>query len=65
MPSALPVSLTSMNYASVVFVAGVAFAGIWYAISGRKTYHGPPLPGVDSEARRESADYKRSSADMH
>lgn len=41
MPSALPVTETSMNYASVVFVAGVVASAVWYAISGRKYYHGP------------------------
>jgi hypothetical protein len=34
MPSALPVTLNTMNYASVVFVAGVTFAGVWYAVRG-------------------------------
>jgi hypothetical protein len=53
-----------MNYASVVFVAGVTFAGVWYAISGRKTYQGPPLPASDIEARRASAEYRRSSASI-
>jgi len=65
MPSALPVDLEGMNYASVVFVAGVVFAGVWYAVNGRKTYQGPPLPGVDADVRRASADYRRSSASMH
>lgn len=59
MPAAIPVTLENMNYASVVFVAGVVFAGVWYAIRGRKTYHGPPAP-VDPE-RRASADIRRAS----
>lgn len=54
MPSALPVTLNGMNYASVVFVAGVTFAGVWYAVRGRKTYQGPPTP-VAEELRRNSA----------
>ena len=64
MPSALPVTVDGMNYASVVFVSGVTFAGVWYAISGRKTYEGPPLPASYMEARRSSAEYRRSSASI-
>lgn len=59
MPSAVPVDLETMNYACVVFVAGVAFAGIWYAIRGRKTYQGPPAP-VDTD-RRNSQEVRRPS----
>ena len=44
MPAALPVTLENMNYASIVFVAGVVLSGAWYAIRGRKTYQGPPVP---------------------
>lgn len=36
MPVATPVTMTSMNYASVVFVGFTALSGIWYFISGRK-----------------------------
>ena len=36
MPVAIPVTMTSMNYASVVFVGFTALSGIWYFISGRK-----------------------------
>lgn len=41
MPSALPVTASGMNYASVVFVFGLLASALWYAISGRKYYHGP------------------------
>ncbi|KAL1592273.1 hypothetical protein SLS60_011350 [Paraconiothyrium brasiliense] len=37
MPTALPVSEVSMNYASVVLVGLVSLSGIWYAMSGRKS----------------------------
>jgi hypothetical protein len=57
MPAALPVTLENMNYASVVFVAGVFFSGAWYAIRGRKTYQGPPLP-VESVDRRRSSEVR-------
>lgn len=36
MPTALPVTEVSMNYASVVLVGLISLSGIWYAISGRK-----------------------------
>lgn len=36
MPTALPVSEVSMNYASVVLVGLISLSGVWYAISGRK-----------------------------
>ncbi|KAF7556206.1 hypothetical protein G7Z17_g1606 [Cylindrodendrum hubeiense] len=42
MPSALPVSSTTMNYASVVFVAATLVSGVWYWVWGRKNYAGPP-----------------------
>lgn len=59
MPAALPVTLENMNYASVVFVAGVAFAGLWYAIRGRKTYQGPPVPIENEVSRRRSSEVGR------
>lgn len=37
MPTALPVTAVSMNYASVVFVGLSGISGIWYLISGRKS----------------------------
>ncbi|BFZ63679.1 hypothetical protein YB2330_004811 [Saitoella coloradoensis] len=41
MPTAIPVTKTSMNYASVLFAFfGVVSAG-WYAVWGRKYYVGP------------------------
>ncbi|KAL5375907.1 hypothetical protein DPSP01_010900 [Paraphaeosphaeria sporulosa] len=42
MPTALPVTEVSMNYASVVLVGLISLSGIWYAISGRKHFTGPP-----------------------
>ncbi|GFZ43713.1 hypothetical protein JCM24511_01433 [Saitozyma sp. JCM 24511] len=41
MPTAIPVTPTSMNYASVVFAGFSAVAALWYAINARKHYHGP------------------------
>ena len=42
MPTAIPVSKESMNYAVVVFVGIIVLSAVWYMISGRKNYHGPP-----------------------
>ncbi|GAD95857.1 amino acid permease, putative [Paecilomyces variotii No. 5] len=42
MPTALPVTKVSMNYASAVFAGFMAIAAAWYGISARKTYKGPP-----------------------
>jgi amino acid transporter len=36
MPTALPVTIVSMNYASVVLVGFMALAGVWYGIHARK-----------------------------
>ena len=36
MPTALPVTQVSMNYASVVLVGFMALAGIWYGVHARK-----------------------------
>ncbi|KAI1632431.1 amino acid transporter [Biscogniauxia mediterranea] len=42
MPTALPVTVTSMNYAIVVFLGFMALSAIWYALYARKVYKGPP-----------------------
>ncbi|KAM0129362.1 hypothetical protein ACHAP3_007867 [Botrytis cinerea] len=42
MPTALPVTKVSMNYASVVLVGFMAIAAVWYAAYARKVYKGPP-----------------------
>ncbi|KAF9562854.1 amino acid transporter [Agrocybe pediades] len=44
MPAVIPVTQVTMNYASVVFVGFAAISAIWYLISGRKNYSGPPAP---------------------
>lgn len=44
MPVAIPVTLSNMNYASVVFMGFAAISVIWYLISGRKNFSGPPVP---------------------
>lgn len=42
MPTALPVTEVTMNYASVVFVGFLVISAVWYAIHARKAYKGPP-----------------------
>ncbi|KAL9595327.1 MAG: hypothetical protein Q9219_006504 [cf. Caloplaca sp. 3 TL-2023] len=42
MPTALPVTKVSMNYASVVLMGFAAIATMWYFIYARKAYNGPP-----------------------
>ncbi|KAG7087807.1 hypothetical protein E1B28_013748 [Marasmius oreades] len=44
MPPVVPVTPVTMNYASVVFVGFGVFSGVWYMISGRHHYTGPPEP---------------------
>lgn len=43
MPVTLPVSPTTMNYASVVFSAFGSISVIWYFIYARKHFTGPPV----------------------
>ncbi|ORY59699.1 amino acid/polyamine transporter I [Pseudomassariella vexata] len=42
MPTAIPVTAVSMNYAIVVFVGFMALSAIWYGVHARKVYKGPP-----------------------
>lgn len=43
MPVAIPVTATSMNYASVVFAGFFSVAVAWYFVSARKSFRGPPV----------------------
>ncbi|PLB44399.1 amino acid transporter [Aspergillus steynii IBT 23096] len=47
MPTTIPVTLESMNYASVVFVGFVAISAFWYWIWGYRNYAGPPTTETD------------------
>lgn len=42
MPSAIPVTAETVNYAPVVFVFACLVSGIWYWVWGHKNYAGPP-----------------------
>ncbi|KAG9217802.1 hypothetical protein CCMSSC00406_0005172 [Pleurotus cornucopiae] len=50
MPATLPVTRSSMNYASAVFVGFGAISGVWYMISGRYNYSGPPMPQTEKDS---------------
>ena len=50
MPIALPVTATSMNYASVVLMFFVVFSAIWYYAYAHKVYKGPPDALIRVEA---------------
>ncbi|EHA54521.1 hypothetical protein MCOR27_008820 [Pyricularia oryzae] len=43
MPSYLPVTPETVNYAPVVFVAATIVSGVWYIVWGRENYAGPPV----------------------
>ncbi|TGO45734.1 hypothetical protein BOTNAR_0643g00030 [Botryotinia narcissicola] len=47
MPTAIPVTPTSMNYASVVFVFFASISLLWYVIRGRKEFSGPPVVSAE------------------
>ncbi|KAJ7108061.1 amino acid transporter [Mycena crocata] len=51
MPAVLPVTPTTMNYASVVFVAFALMSAVWYLISGRYHYRGPDIPSAPEEVQ--------------
>jgi amino acid transporter len=42
MPSAIPVTAETVNYAPVVFVFATGVSAIWYWVWGHKNYAGPP-----------------------
>ncbi|KAJ5159175.1 Amino acid/polyamine transporter I [Penicillium coprophilum] len=42
MPTSLPVTAVSMNYASVVFVGFMTISAVWFLVYARKSYKGPP-----------------------
>ena len=55
MPTFLPVTAVSMNYASVVLAAVILLSTAWYFVWGKKNYEGPPThEDAVLEARRAS-----------
>lgn len=47
MPTAIPVTPSSMNYASVVFIFFASISLLWYVIRGRKEFSGPPVVSAE------------------
>ncbi|CAF1252123.1 unnamed protein product [Rotaria sp. Silwood1] len=47
MPTAIPITPSSMNYASVLFVFFAGVSILWYVISGRKHFTGPPVLSLE------------------
>ncbi|KAK2750353.1 hypothetical protein FQN57_003833 [Myotisia sp. PD_48] len=43
MPVAIPVTASSMNYASVVFAGFATISVVWYFVRARKAFTGPPV----------------------
>jgi amino acid transporter len=61
MPTFLPVTPQTMNYASVVFAGFFFIATLWYFVWGKKNYEGPPThEEAVLEARRASIASHRS-----
>ncbi|KAJ5832203.1 GabA permease [Penicillium riverlandense] len=50
MPATLPVSASSMNYASVVFAGFGTISIIWYFAYARKHFTGPPVSSEEARA---------------
>ncbi|KAM4062679.1 amino acid permease [Hirsutella rhossiliensis] len=48
MPVSLPVTASSMNYASAVFAGFAAIAFVWYFAYARKNFTGPPVADADA-----------------
>ncbi len=42
MPSSIPVTAATVNYAPVVFVGATVISAAWYIVWGHKNYAGPP-----------------------
>ena len=70
MPTALPVTPDTMNYASVYFMGIVVFALFWYYFRGKKHYTGPvsqknqPMVQSESQSSADAADTKDPKTDV-
>ncbi|CAF1204640.1 unnamed protein product [Rotaria sp. Silwood1] len=51
MPTTIPVTPSSMNYASVLFVLFAGVSILWYVISGRKYFTGPQVPLIEESGK--------------
>ena len=52
-PYALPTTVASMNYNSVILVGVFALTGFWWLVHGMRNYEGPKL-GMMMDERRAS-----------
>jgi amino acid permease (GABA permease) len=52
MPTVIPVTPSSMNYASVLFVFFAGVSVLWYGVSGRKHFTGPTVPSLKKSPER-------------
>lgn len=64
MPTAIPVAAPTMNYASVVFSFFALISIVWYIVSGRKNFSGPPVPAdiepeVDGQVVKDTGGMER------
>jgi amino acid transporter len=49
LPQALPINISTFNYAPVVFLVVLGGAGIWYAVSAKNWFKGPKVQGTAEE----------------
>jgi len=54
-PYALPTTVASMNYNSVILVGVVAITTFWWLVHGLRHYEGPKLGSFEMDERRLSA----------
>ena len=47
MPTAIPVSVSTMNYASVIFVFFAGISILWYIVWGKQHFTGPPISCIE------------------
>ncbi|KAJ9103976.1 hypothetical protein QFC21_002439 [Naganishia friedmannii] len=69
MPTAIPVTPGSMNYASAVFAGFSAIAVLWYAVNARKHYKGPLISSIREKSDggdlvRSESGYQSEPKDM-
>jgi hypothetical protein len=57
MPTSIPVTKDTMNYACVVFVGFVVISGVWYGVWGKKNYVGPALEEIDGQPGSQAGDH--------
>jgi amino acid transporter len=49
LPQALPINITTFNYAPLVFIVVLGGAAIWYAVSAKDWFKGPKVQGTAEE----------------